>query len=408
MKKSASKGKKKGTIKKIVAFLHLWLGLISGIIVFIVAITGCLFVFQHEINSVVHHNKFYVEMPQHTKVLPFSKLKETADKALGKSTTFITMYRAPQKAWEFMCYEAGDQQALTFFGAIKRYESVFINPYTGEITGRIDYTKEFFTIVKYIHWSLLLNTPYGQPIVGYSTLLFVILLITGLILWWPKNLKKSNVNKSFRIKWKAGFKRLNYDLHNVPGFYALLITLVLALTGMVWAMKWFETAVYVVASQSTTPPTFVTKQSDTSAVAAGAPLDVAFATANKEFASGYDRVGLSPAFGKEGVIYATGYRDEELYYNTDAIQIDQYTGRRLHRSNYAEKNSGEKLIGMNYDIHVGAILGLPGKILVFIASLIAASLPVTGFIIWYGRKKKSKLGHTKENKPFTVLAVDLQ
>ncbi|MEH6308436.1 PepSY-associated TM helix domain-containing protein [Olivibacter sp. CPCC 100613] len=408
MKQAKTKVKKKGTVKKIVAFLHLWLGLLSGIIVFIVAITGCLFVFQQEISNLVHRDKFYVEVPKNAIVQPFSKLKETADKALGKSATFITTYRAPDKAWEFMCYEAGDQNALTFFGSINRYESVFVDPYTAKVTGYIDYTKDFFVIVKYIHWSLLLNTPYGQPIVGYATLLFVILLLTGLVLWWPKNLKKSNFNKSFKVKWKAGFKRLNYDLHNVPGFYALFITLILALTGMVWAMKWFETAVYVAASQSTTPPSFVTKQSDTTAVAASSPLDIAFLTASKEFSSGYDRIGLSPAFGKEGVIYAIGYRGKEVYYNTDEIQLDQYTGKKLYRRNYNDKNNGEKLIGMNYDIHVGAILGLPGKILAFLASLIASSLPITGFIIWYGRKKKSTAGHTKEKRPFKVPVVDLR
>ncbi len=46
---------------------------------------------------------------------------------------------------------------------------------------------------------------------------------------------------------------------------------------------------------------------------------------------------------------------------------------------------------MNYDIHVGAVLGLPGKIMAFFASLIAASLPVTGFYVWCGRKKKKKV-----------------
>jgi uncharacterized iron-regulated membrane protein len=45
---------------------------------------------------------------------------------------------------------------------------------------------------------------------------------------------------------------------------------------------------------------------------------------------------------------------------------------------------------MNYDIHVGAVLGLPGKIIAFCASLIAASLPITGFYIWWGRRKKKK------------------
>jgi uncharacterized iron-regulated membrane protein len=52
--------------------------------------------------------------------------------------------------------------------------------------------------------------------------------------------------------------------------------------------------------------------------------------------------------------------------------------------------AADKIARMNYDIHVGAVLGLPGKIMAFAASLIAASLPITGFLIWRGRKKKSK------------------
>ena len=39
---------------------------------------------------------------------------------------------------------------------------------------------------------------------------------------------------------------------------------------------------------------------------------------------------------------------------------------------------------MNYDIHVGNILGFPGKVLAFFASLIAASLPITDFKLWWG------------------------
>jgi len=50
----------------------------------------------------------------------------------------------------------------------------------------------------------------------------------------------------------------------------------------------------------------------------------------------------------------------------------------------------DKIVRMNYDIHVGAVLGLPGKFLAFFASLVAASMPVTGFCIWWGRRKKKK------------------
>lgn len=57
---------------------------------------------------------------------------------------------------------------------------------------------------------------------------------------------------------------------------------------------------------------------------------------------------------------------------------------------------------MNYDIHVGSILGFPGKVLAFLASLIGASLPITGYLIWYGRKFKKK-GKKKDVMPVSVL-----
>jgi uncharacterized iron-regulated membrane protein len=381
--------------KKAILFIHRWLGLVSGLVVFIVALTGCLFCFQKEISEAVYHNQMFVTPPSQGTALPLTRLNSIAERALKGAPTYITTYRDRQRAWEFMRYQAGNANAFWFFNTIDTYQSAFINPYTGQVTMVHDYETDFFVVVKYIHWSLLLNTKYGQPIVGYSSLIFVILLITGMIMWWPKNLKKANFNKSFKVKWKAGFKRLNYDLHNVPGFYAMLVALILGLTGMVMALQWFQSAVYVVASQSITPPKPHVFASDTTAKALAYPMDKAFVTAQQKFAS-TKRIGLSPAVGNKGVIYASGYRGKENFYNYDVLQFDQYTGKLLDRQDYKDINAGEKLIRMNYDIHVGAIWGLPGKILVFLASLIAASLPVTGLIIWLGRNKKNKSKKLKD------------
>jgi len=376
--------------RKIIGQIHLWLGLATGLIVLIVSITGCLFVFQKEISDVIHRKTFFVKPPSSAVTLPYSTLLKNAEQALGKDhlINFSTSYKDPEHAWEFATYKEGDPKALTYFGTIDYYESVFINPYTGAVTGKYDYKYDFFNVVKFIHWSLLLNDTYGQPIVGYSTLIFVLMLITGMVMWWPKKWSKTNINKSFKVKWKAGFKRVVYDLHNVSGFYVMLITLVLALTGMVFALKWFQTTVYVVASRSTTPPEIKQGKSNPANPVLN-PLDKAFNTAQSLLITS-DRINLSPASGPEGVIYVYGIIGKETYYHADALQFDQYSGKLLNRKNYDDQNAGEKLIGMNYDIHVGAILGLPGKIIAFIASLVAASLPVTGFMIWLNRKKKKK------------------
>ncbi|GHA34142.1 hypothetical protein GCM10007103_14680 [Salinimicrobium marinum] len=100
----------------------------------------------------------------------------------------------------------------------------------------------------YGHCQLWLPRYTGKPIIAYGTLIFVIALITGLVLWWPRRWNKTIRDASFKIKWTAKFKRLNYDLHNVLGFYTLLVALVLGLTGMVYGMQWFSDVVYWTAS----------------------------------------------------------------------------------------------------------------------------------------------------------------
>lgn len=404
---------KKNTLKNRIGQIHLWLGLASGLVVLIVSITGCLFVFQKEITEFIYKDQYFVKPPQTTTphaTLPVSLLRKTAQDALGASQPIgsITIYRQPDRAWECMAYKNNDT-ALTYFGAMEYFRSVLINPYTGEVTGIRDYKYDFFSIVKYIHWSLLLNTSYGQPIVGWSTLIFVLLLITGLVLWWPKKWTKAYKDRSFKIKWKASFKRVNYDLHNVPGFYSLLPALIISMTGMVFAFGWFESLVYAAAAGTTTPPVRVVVKSvppaegsltEGSLTPAGdslkkvSPIDIAFKEALVQLPAA-ERIGLSPASGKEGTIYAFGYKGKEVYYGSDALQFDQYTGKLLHRRNNSEKNRGERLIEMNYDIHVGAIGGLAGKILAFIISLICASLPVTGFLVWWGKRKKQSIPKPK-------------
>lgn len=376
--------------RKLTGLVHLWLGLASGIIVLIVSITGCIFVFQKEISDQIYAETFFVKPPLKAVALPYSVILKKAQEALGKDrvVNYSTTFKDPKMAWEFMTYKEGDQKALTYFATIAYYESVFINPYTGAITGHYDYKYNFFNIIKYIHWSLLLNSTYGQPIVGYSTLIFVVMLITGMILWWPKKWSKTNINKSFKIKWNGGFKRKIYDLHNVSGFYTMLIILVISLTGLVFALKWFVATVYLVTTGSAAAPVIKYEKSVPSTIIS-VPVDQAFFNARILLPEA-DRISVSPPGSKEAVIFISGIQGEETFYHTDVLQFDQYTGKLLNKRKYEEQNLGEKLIGMNYDIHVGAIFGLPGKIIAFIASLIAASLPVTGFMIWLNRKKKKK------------------
>ncbi len=382
---------KKSKVNNVITWLHLWLGLISGIIVVVVSITGCLFTFQKEISSWVHADEFFVSPPTKAAVpLPLSELKQAAQRTLGANhvVNYVTTYTDPDRAWEFMAYKPGNPDALTFPGSIAYYESAFVNPYTGKVTGTINYMGNFFTIVKYIHWSLYLSTKYGQPIVGWGTLLFVISLITGFIMWFPKRWNRIEKNKAFKVRWKARWKRLNYDLHNVLGFYVVVIALILGLTGLVYSFRWFKQGVYAAATMSTKAPVFPAYTSDGSVPHASHPIDRALASTKNQF-PGATRYAVTLPQAAKAPITVTAYHQKEVYYDYDAAYYDQYSGEELGQALYQDKNRGEKLLAMNYDIHVGAIGGVWGKVIAFLVSLICASLPVTGFVIWWGKKKKS-------------------
>jgi uncharacterized iron-regulated membrane protein len=386
---------KQQTVKYWIRQLHLWPGLVSGLVVFIVSLTGCLFVFQKELSESIHPKTFFI--PHHQRgpsrsaaPLLLSVLLGKAQDNLGKKqpVNYITTYKEADRAWEFMAYKENDT-ALTYFGAIEYFRSVFIDPYTGKVTGFRDYKYDFFNIVKYLHWSLLLNTRYGQPIVGWSTAVFVILLFTGLILWWPKKWNKAARQRSFSIRWKASHKRVNYDLHNVLGFYSLLLTLVIALTGMEYAFHWFENAVYTVISGKTErqPEVAMSSVKIPGEKITGNGLDKAF-TQSQLHCPPADRIGISPPRDTAAPVYISTYRGKEIYYDRDDLQFDQYSGKLLHVQSAATRNKGSQLIEMNYDIHVGAIGGFTGKIIAFIISLICTSLPVSGFLVWWWKRKK--------------------
>jgi uncharacterized iron-regulated membrane protein len=89
---------------------------------------------------------------------------------------------------------------------------------------------DFFLIVEKLHRFLLLPEEIGKHVTGIATIIFVFMLITGIILWWPKKWK--NAVQNFKIRWKAKWRRKNYDWHRSTGFYLAVPALVVALTGL--------------------------------------------------------------------------------------------------------------------------------------------------------------------------------
>ncbi|EMR01000.1 PepSY-associated TM helix domain-containing protein [Cesiribacter andamanensis] len=375
---------KKSAIRRINDWLHLWLGLGSGIIVFIVSITGCLYAFEEEIKDALEPWRF-VEA-QAMPFVPPSQLLDTARLYMpGQTPTGLTYSNREGAA------------AVGYFGSEngkRTFTAIFMNPYTGQFLQKQQTLGgdgfDFFRFVIDGHRALWLPYEIGRPIVGIGTLVFVVLLVTGLVMWWPKRAKKSEYRKSFTIKWRGSFKRVNYDLHNVLGFYSLLLALALGITGLVWSFAWFADALYFATSGGQSRPEHSHPHSDPSK-AGVLPAD-SISVLDKAWYLTLAQEPRAQGFYLEPVpaeaddpIEIIAYQDKGSWYNRNEYYYDQYSLEplRMQGDRYAQASLADQLMMLNYDIHIGAVGGFPGKLLAFFISLICASLPVTGFLVWW-------------------------
>ncbi|MFC0774174.1 PepSY-associated TM helix domain-containing protein [Terrimonas alba] len=365
--------------KKIIGKIHLWLGLSSGLVVLFLGITGCILAFEIEIRNLTE--SFRKVTVEDKSFLPPSALKTIAEKQLVSKKALGIEYPGAYKAAVVAYYDES------------KYELIFLNPYSGEVLKHKNMNRDFFRIVLDGHFYLWLPHHIGQPIVASATLIFLVMMITGLILWWPRS--KAARKQRFTIKWSARWRRKNYDLHNVLGFYITWIAIFIAITGLVFGFQWFAQSVYWVTSGGEAMVEHQHPVSDTTKPATIANMADYLWQQHKKDVKPNESIAVYFANLPTDPVEVIVNHRPGTYYNADYFHYDQYTGQNLKvlgswDGKFSEANLADKIARMNYDIHVGAVLGLPGKILAFFGSLIAASLPVTGFMIWWGRRKKSK------------------
>lgn len=367
------KKKKKNTLKKWAGRIHLWLGLLTGIIVFIVAVTGCIYVFHDEIKDALYDYRFVEEKDM--AFLPPSKIKEKVQD------------RYPGATDDFVLY-TGKDRPVAVYGVHEEVPYYFyLNPYTGEFLYEQNFTEDFFEIIKSLHMYLLLPEDIGRQVVGVSTLIFILMMITGIILWWPKKIKK--LRNSLKIKWDARWRRVNYDLHQVSGFYLHILAIIVAITGLYFSYEWVSDGIYYVGNlgEKVESDQHVENIEQKSRISEN-PIDIAFFQ-TVEMMPNNDMYFVWTEGDDHPVV--TGVYPESLDYDHQSnFYFHPQTAELLQTQAYNTKSTGLKLQEMSYGIHTGQFFGMPGKIIAFILSIFVASLPVTGFIVWWGRKNRMK------------------
>ncbi|BDD01837.1 PepSY-associated TM helix domain-containing protein [Persicobacter psychrovividus] len=377
-------------IKKKVLQLHKLLGLLTGLVVFIVSVTGCCWVFKSEIQQLT---QTAIHIPvESSPLLTPTQIEKIAHKKYPNRLIHGVIYGQADEPITLVYYEFEPEF----------YHSLYIHPYTGEILAEENHLGGFFGTVLRGHVRLWLPKAIGEPLVRWSILIFVVMLFSGIILWWPK--KKKHLNQRLKFKWKpsTGWKRKNFDLHAILGFYICGLALILSFTGLVMSFEWIQKGVYF-GLGGTKNPTYEIPQQLSEAIPADRPaIDRLLGMMQKEYPQG-EKIEIHYPYTDKDCILVEVVRTEGVIYNADYRYFDQRTleevkGNTIYDA-YKNAHLADKVLRMNYDIHVGAIGGIAGKIIAFFVSLLTATLPLSGFMLWYGRRhKKSRKKSSKEKK----------
>lgn len=378
---------KKDTFRKVMHFIHLWLGLISGLIVTIVAITGCIYAFEPEFRSLLQSYQ-NVEI-QHAPFLSPSALKE-------KAMPYV--YATPSDSANVVygvTYETADKAAkLAYNDAEAGYTIMLLNPYTGAYIHQEALKSDFFRIILAGHRSLWLPYSIGHQIVGWGIFAFLLVIVSGIVVWIPKRWSKRSLKNLFTFTWKGSVFKKSYDLHRVLGGYAILFALVFAITGLTWSFPWFGNAYYRLLSGGKALDKWAPALSDTTATATVKnPVDQLWQQALNDYPIGKQGSFMFDFPQQSTDAYRICYNpDLGTYYKRHFRFFDQNTlkelkGGGLYGINPKEASTADTIYRMTYDLHVGAVGGFLGRLLMFCFSFIIATLPITGVVMWWKRKK---------------------
>ncbi|WP_044267552.1 PepSY-associated TM helix domain-containing protein [Bacteroides timonensis] len=388
-------------MRKIFRDIHLWLSVPFGILITLICFSGAALVFEKEVMELCHRELYFVKKVE-AAPLPMEQLmtKVVASLPDSVSVTGVNISSDPERAYQVTLSKP-------------RRASMYMDQYTGEITGKYE-RAPFFNFMFRMHRWLLDSMKqdggifWGKMIVGTSTLMFVFILISGVVIWWPRTRKA--LKNSLKIVANKGWRRFWYNLHVAGGMYALVFLLAMALTGLTWSFQWYRTGFYKTFGVEVQP-----------GMGHGNAAANATAKGGKQEGSPGGRSGRPEGRGersesREGRKHSL-YRNWQQVYEqlaeanpdykqisvsdgsasvalprfgnqrgTDRYKFNPRNGEITETTLYKDLDNSGKIRGWIYSVHVGSWGGMLTRILTFIAALIGASLPLTGYCLWLRKK----------------------
>ncbi|WP_194788985.1 PepSY domain-containing protein [Pseudomonas sp. UFMG81] len=374
-------------VKKTLFQLHWFFGITAGLVLALMGITGALYSFQEELLRAFNADVLKVQVRAEGVLPPAELVQRVEAQQHDKVSMLWVDVREGNAARIFFMPPPGE----------RRGELRYADPYTGELKGEVA-GQGFFNLMLKLHRFLAMGDT-GRQITGACTLMLVFFCLSGLYLRWPR--KALNWRTWLTLDWAKKGRAFNWDLHAVFGTWCLLFYLLFALTGLFWSYEWYRAGLNKLLADP--PAAGEQKRGEGRGGRHGPPkvdnnapplvVDYDAIWANLKAAAGPGlatyNLRLPPVGGQPAnLFYLLDNADHPRAFNT--LVLDPATGQVKKHDRYTDKSFKAQLLQSVYALHVGEYFGLPGRIIVTLASLTMPLFFVTGWLLYLDRRRKKR------------------
>ena len=380
---------------------HFYAGIIFAPFLVMLAVTGSVYLFKPQIEQNLYQH-YYEVTPQDERMSATEQINAVKAKYPDAS---ITKYRPG---------ESDDRSSEVKIATAAASATVFVNPYTGKIIGELADDDRIMNKIEEIHGELMAGT-IGDRIVELVACWAIVLIVTGLFLWFPRN-KTTGWSGVFIPRVRQGKKTFRRDLHAVPAFWITAGMLFLILTGLPWSGFWGTNFQSLATNQGLGyPPSIWGGEAPVSAVQtkdvaevpwAAETLDVPKSNVEGLVPASIDDIvsiakqqGMDPSYAISIPSDPTGVYTLSAYpakaEDEATIHLDQYSGAVL--ADYRFDNYGlvGKAVALGITLHKGTEFGLINQLISLLICLGIILVAVSGFYLWFKRKPGKGMGAPK-------------
>jgi len=376
-------------IRSVLFWLHLAAGIVCGLIIAVLCITGTALAFEKELTAWAERDARQIAVPAD------GTPRLSIDALAGK---LRATFPEAKPGTIVVARDPGTAVAFT----VSRSESYHANPYSGEVrrsasTGMAEFMQRMLEWHRYLGFSGEASRPRGKLVTGIANTAFCFLALSGLVLWWPRTLTWRAFRPAIWFKQNTSSRARDWNWHNVLGFWCAPVLIVLTLTALPISFRWAANLTYTLTgtplpaggpqSSGAPPPSVLvtTPTADARAVSRDNLLATVqrerpnWETINFRFAHRPDPAKPQPV---SFTVRETGTWPRTA---TTTLQFDPFTGALLQTDGFAELSAQRQLRAWTRFLHTGEALGGFAQFIAGLASLAGAVLAYTGFALTWRR-----------------------